>query len=76
VSHRRGRLHAYAEAVAEIAVEGAVDRFCGRPQDRNPYSAEYAPQDWDAWDLGWLTADDLIEIRGAEEARRWLREAA
>jgi hypothetical protein len=72
----RGRLHAYAEAVAEIAVEGATDRFCGRPQDQNPYSDEYAPTDWDAWDLGWRVADELLEVRGAEEAARWLREAA
>lgn len=72
----RGRLRAYGEAFAEIAVEGAVDRFCGRPIDRNPYSVEMAPGDWDAWDYGWRVADELFEERAATEAARWLQEAA
>lgn len=62
--------------LAGIAVEGAVDRFCGRPQDQNPYCPETARECYGAWQLGWLDADYLLEIRGAEEAARWLREAA
>ena len=59
-----------------VAVEGAVDRFCGRPRHANPYSLEYADEAWHAWDLGWGDADYLLDIRGQEEARRWLGEAA
>jgi hypothetical protein len=59
-----------------IAVEGAVDRFCGRPRHANPYSFEFARQWWEAWQLGWNDASWLLEMRGEEEARRWLREAA
>jgi len=59
-----------------IAVEGAVDRFCGRPAQRNPYSQLSAPDYREAWLLGWDEANHLLDIRGAEEARRWLTEAA
>jgi ribosome modulation factor len=58
-----------------IVIEGAVDRFCGRPRDRNPYAPVHARDYWLAWDFGWQDADHLLEERGAEEARRWLREA-
>jgi hypothetical protein len=59
-----------------IVVEGAVDRFCGRPRDRNPYSRRYAPHEFEAWSWGWDDADSLLEQRGQQEAARWLREAA
>jgi hypothetical protein len=75
MSDRRSRIHAYAEAFADVAIEGSVDRFCGRPLDANPYCLENAATEWDAWDLGWRTADDLLDVRGAEEARRWLEAA-
>ncbi len=59
-----------------IAVEGAVDRFCGRPKDANPYNLISA-RDWaEAWEWGWDEADFLLDIRGREEAARWLRPAA
>ncbi len=61
---------------ASIVVEGAVDRFCGRPRDRNPYCRENAEQAWHSWDFGWTEADWYLDIRGQEEARRWLGEAA
>ena len=59
-----------------IAIEGAVDRFCGRPRAINPYSRTCAQGHWEAWLLGWDQADFLLEIRGSEEATRWLRAAA
>jgi hypothetical protein len=62
--------------IVTIAVEGAVDRFVGRPREANPYSKRYARRSWEAWLLGWDDANWLLEIRGEEEARRWLREAA
>jgi len=55
-----------------IAIEGAVDRFCGRPQDQNPYSFEFAYEYYVAWELGWVDAGELLEMRGEKEARRWL----
>ena len=58
-----------------IAVEGAVDRFCGRPRDRNPYHPTAASNHHEAWAWGWDDADHLLEIRGEQEARRWLAEA-
>lgn len=57
-----------------VAIEGAVDRFCGRPRDRNPYSIANCPLDVEAWDLGHIEAGLLLELRGQEEAARWLRE--
>jgi ribosome modulation factor len=59
-----------------IVIEGAVDRFCGRPRDRNPYAPVDARNYWLAWDFGWLDAGALLEERGQQEAQRWLREAA
>lgn len=56
-----------------IVVEGAVDHFCGRPFERNPYTpGRHA----DAWEYGWEDAAWLLDIRGEQEARRWLSEAA
>lgn len=62
--------------IAHIALEGAVDAFCGRPRNQNPYGYEVARGDWEAWDLGWSEATFLLELRGQAEARRWLTEAA
>ena len=59
-----------------VAIEGAVDRFCGRPRVQNPYQREPAAGAWEAWDLGWVEAEALLDLRGQEEAARWLREAA
>jgi hypothetical protein len=59
-----------------IALEGAVDRFCGRPRDRNPYCRENARDEFSSWDLGWTEADQLLDLRGQEETQRWLRESA
>jgi hypothetical protein len=59
-----------------IAIEGAVDRFCGRPRDRNPYCKTNAPDEASSWDLGWIEAGHFLDERGQEEAARWLREAA
>ncbi len=57
-----------------IVVEGAVDRICGRPREQNPYRLGY--ESGDAWEYGWGEASDLLELRGQEEARRWLEEAS
>lgn len=59
-----------------VIVEGATDRFCGRPRERNPYSPKYAPEQWAAWLAAWVEADALLDLRGRDEATRWLREAA
>jgi len=59
-----------------IAVEGAVDRFCGRPFDRNPYNPNAALEQFVAWEYGWQEAEYLLGIRGREEASRWRAEAA
>jgi hypothetical protein len=61
-------------APSYIAIEGAVDRFCGRPLGQNPYAPGCDAWEW--WRFGWLDADQLLEERGAEEAARWLNEAA
>jgi hypothetical protein len=58
-----------------IPVEGAVDRFAGRPLERNPYVRTVVPDCWQARQEGCQEADSLLEHRGQEEAR-WLREAA
>jgi len=55
-----------------IAIEGAVDRFCGRPQDQNPYSFEFAYEYFVAWGLGWIDAGEPLELPREKEARRWL----
>jgi hypothetical protein len=59
-----------------IVAEGAVDRFCGRPRERNPYCPTSALEHYAAWEFGWDEADHLLELRGAAEAARWLGEAA
>jgi hypothetical protein len=59
-----------------IAVEGAVDYFCGRPRNQNPYDRTCAREWFEAWAIGWDDAAHLLEVRGKEEARRWLDVAA
>ena len=57
-----------------IAVEGTVDRFCGRPPDKNPDCR--ATDEWASWDFGWIEAGCFPADRGQQEAARWLSEAA
>lgn len=59
-----------------VAVEGATDRFFGRPLEANPYCKENAEEAWRIWQLGWTEADWFIEVRGQEEASRWLENKA
>lgn len=56
-----------------VVVEGACDRWFGRPLDRNPASAAHA---FRVWDFGWKEADFFIDVRGEEKAQRWLRDVA
>jgi ribosome modulation factor len=60
--------------LAGIVAEGCVDRFAGRPRDQNPYSSCYAAEHFTAWLAGWDEADSLLELRFADEVRRWPRE--
>jgi len=57
-----------------VVVEGATDRFLGRPRECCPYAPGYDATE--AWQYVWDESDWLFEIRGADEVRRWLREAA
>jgi hypothetical protein len=59
-----------------IAIEGAVDRFYGRPRGVNPYDFTFGRACWEAWLLGWDEADFLLDVQGREEAARWLPEPA
>jgi hypothetical protein len=59
-----------------IVTEGCVDRFCGRPREKNPYDRTSARNHYEAWEWGWDDANSLLEQRGRDEAARWLREAA
>ena len=59
-----------------VVVEGATDRFFGRPFEANPYCKDHAAEAWRVWALGWGEADWFITVRGQEEASRWLRESA
>ena len=61
--------------LAGIVAEGCVDRFCGRPRSRNPYSPTHAADEATAWLTGWDEADVLLELRGRAEVSRWLNEA-
>jgi hypothetical protein len=66
----------YTELYPLICIEGAVDRFCGRPRDRNPYCRETVPIEFASWDFGWIEGGCFLDERGREEAARWLTEAA
>ncbi|HZG35788.1 MAG TPA: hypothetical protein VEY87_08065 [Gaiellaceae bacterium] len=57
-----------------IVCEGAIDAFCGRPREHNPYDPTLHAAE--AWFYGWDEGRWLLELRGQEEAARWLREAA
>jgi hypothetical protein len=59
-----------------VVVEGAIDYFCGRPREKNPYSPTYASNEREAWFWGWDDAEYLLAVRGEEEATRWLADAA
>jgi hypothetical protein len=60
----------------DILVEGAVDCVLGRPRNANPYPLDAARSHHVWWIKAWDEARDLLDVRGAEEASRWLREAA
>lgn len=57
-----------------VCIEGATDRFFGRPLDKNPYCKENAAEAWRLWALGWNEADWYIDARAQEETSRWLGE--
>ena len=59
---------------AAIAVEGATDRFMGRPRTQNPYNPAVRPYEWALWAYGWTTADWLLTERAEREALRWLND--
>lgn len=59
-----------------ICIEGAVDMILGRPRSQNPYCRDHAADCWENWSFGWDEASELLEMRGREEASRWLHEAA
>ena len=50
-----------------IAIEGAVDRFCGWPREMNPHDFTLARGHWEAWLLGWDQGDYLLDVRSREE---------
>ncbi len=58
--------------LAPIVLEGGVDAFCGRPRGENPYDPESAADAWTAWLWGHDEATEQLEVRGQEEAARWL----
>ena len=70
------RARARWASVLGVVVEGACDRWFGRPLDANPYCPVNAADAWRVWQLGWSEAAWMIDVRGAAEAARWLREAA
>jgi len=57
-----------------VVCEGATDRFLGRPRDQNPYRGGMDSRE--AWDYGWAESAWILDIRGMDEVRRWLRDAA
>jgi len=67
---------AWAHDYLGVICEGCVDRFCGRPLEANPYHPVYATEAHATWQLAWKEAEALLDMRGQEEASRWLREAA
>ena len=65
-----------APYLVDVAIEGATDRFMGRPLSSNPYNAALCLQEWASWRHGWEFAGWLLELRAAAETRRWLNEDA
>lgn len=59
-----------------VIVEACVDRFCGRPITANPYCGVNATEAHAAWAIAWKEANAVLEMRGQEEAARWLRREA
>lgn len=57
-----------------VVCEGAVDAFCGRPREQNPYNETLDAHE--AWTYGWDEGRWLLEVRGDEEATRWLGDAS
>ena len=64
------------ESYSSVAVEGACDRFCGRPLRANPYNPASAFEQFGAWEFGWHEGDFFLNERAQQECSRWLREAA
>lgn len=60
--------------LTDVAIEGAVDRFVGRPLDANPYSPALNGHAWASWRHGYAFAGTLLDLYGTKEARRWLSE--
>jgi hypothetical protein len=58
----------------DIAIEGATDRFMGRPLSANPYSSRLCPHERASWERGWELGGWLLGVRSEAEARRWLNE--
>ena len=50
--------------------------MCGRPISRNPYCLENAAEAHAAWTMGWREFDWYFQIRGQDEAARWLAAAS
>jgi hypothetical protein len=59
-----------------VVAEGVADAIFGRPITANPYDPRFAAEAHAAWAIGWREGRWHLEIRGQEEAARWLREAA
>jgi len=60
--------------LAAPAVEGAADRFFGRPLLANPYNPVHLPHEWASWRYGWAGADVIYSLYLEREIKRWLRE--
>lgn len=58
--------------LATVLVEGAVDHIAGRPRSDCPYSPLSALDLHAAWLMGWDECAEQLELRGQEEAARWL----
>jgi hypothetical protein len=58
-----------------IVAEGCADAIFGRPAGANPYARDFEPAH-SAWAFGHLQGLRLLEMRGVQEIRRWLRERA
>jgi hypothetical protein len=62
--------------LAPVLLEGAVDAFCGRPREANPYDPVSAADAWHAWLWGHDESSEQLALRGQPEAARWLGRAA
>jgi ribosome modulation factor len=66
ISETIDRLIAYA-------VRGSFDCFIGKPFHHCPHAT---PAEREAWQYGWRATRHLLDEYGAQEATRWLDEAA